>query len=87
MRTPSRNDSSYGGHIWLNRTRNRDRDQVLFPDKAPGDVFAAIGHLGQFVIVSPQHRLTIVRMGNTADGKLGPVNDQLARLISVFPKR
>ena len=86
MKKPSRNDSSYGGHIWLNRRRNDGRDQVLFPDKAPGNVFAALGHLGQFVVVSPQHRLTIVRLGKTADDKLDPVNDQLAKLISVFPK-
>lgn len=86
MKTPSKNDSSYGGHIWLNRPRNDGRDQVLFPGKAPPDVFAAIGHLGQFVVVSPQHRLTIVRLGKTQDDQLGPVNDQLAKLISVFPK-
>lgn len=87
MKTPSRTDKSYGGHIWLNRTRNDGRDQVLFPDKAPRDVFAALGHLGQFVVVSPRHRLTIVRLGNTADSELGPVNDQLARLISAFPAK
>jgi CubicO group peptidase (beta-lactamase class C family) len=87
MKAPSKTDSSYGGHLWLNRTRNDGRDQVLFPGKAPSDVFAALGHLGQFVVVSPQHRLTIVRLGNTADNQLDPVNDQLAKLISVFPKR
>lgn len=86
MKNPSRNDSSYGGHLWLNRKRNEGRDQVLFPGKAPGNVFAALGHLGQFVVVSPQHRLTIVRLGKTADDELDPVNDQLAKLISVFPK-
>ncbi len=86
MKTPSKNDRSYGGHIWLNRERNRDRDQVLFPGKAPSDVFAALGHLGQFVVVSPQHRLTIVRLGKTQDDQLDPVNDQLAKLISIFPK-
>lgn len=86
MKTQSKTDSSYGGHIWLNRTRNEGRNQVLFPGKAPSDVFAALGHLGQFVVVSPQHRLTIVRLGNTADSELDPVNDQLAKLISIFPK-
>ncbi len=87
MKTPSKTDSSYGGHIWLNRMRNDGRDQVLFPGKAPSDVFAALGHLGQFVVVSPQHRLTIVRLGKTQDDQLDPVNDQLAKLISIFPKR
>jgi CubicO group peptidase (beta-lactamase class C family) len=87
MKTPSKTDSSYGGHIWLNRERNAGRDPVLFPGKAPGDVFAALGHLGQFIVVSPQHRLTIVRMGKTPEDQLDPVNDQLAKLISIFPKR
>ena len=85
MKTPSRNDSSYGAHIWLNRPRNDGRDQVLFPSKAPANVFAALGHLGQFVVVSPQHRLTIVRLGKTPDEQLDPVNDQLAKLIAIFP--
>jgi CubicO group peptidase (beta-lactamase class C family) len=86
MKTPARTNNSYGAHIWLNRPNNNGSDQVLFPEKAPSDVFAALGHLGQFVVVSPQHRLTIVRLGKTQDDKLGPVNDQLAKLISIFPK-
>jgi CubicO group peptidase (beta-lactamase class C family) len=86
MKTPSKTDASYGAHIWLNRKRKEGRDPVLFPGKAPSDVFAALGHLGQFVVVSPQHRLTIVRLGNTPDNQLDPVNDQLAKLISAFPR-
>jgi CubicO group peptidase (beta-lactamase class C family) len=86
MKTPSRNDSSYGGHIWLNRPRNEGRDQALFPGDAPSDVFAATGHLGQYVVVSPQHRLTIVRLGKTQDDQLAPIKDQLAKLISIFPR-
>ena len=86
MRTPSSTDSSYGGHIWLNRKRNEGRDQVLFPDKGPRDVFSALGHLGQFVLVSPRQKLTVVRLGDTVDGELDPVNDQLAKILAAFPK-
>ena len=86
MRTPSPTDSSYGGHIWLNRKRNEGRDQVLFPDKGPRDVFSALGHLGQFVLVSPRQKLTVVRLGNTVDSELDPVNDQLAKILAAFPK-
>ena len=86
MKTPSPTDSSYGGHIWLNRKRNEGRDQVLFPDKGPSDIFSALGHLGQFVLVSPQHKLTVVRLGNTVDSELDPVNDQLAKIVALFPK-
>jgi CubicO group peptidase (beta-lactamase class C family) len=87
MKTPSLTDNSYGAHIWLNRKRNEGRDQVLFPDKGPRDVFAAIGHLGQFVVVSPQHKLTVVRLGKTNDGDLDPVNDQLSKIVNLFPAR
>jgi CubicO group peptidase (beta-lactamase class C family) len=86
MKTASPQDAAYGGHLWLNHKRPAGRDQVLFPGRAPSDVFAALGHLGQFVVVSPQHKLVIVRLGKTQDDKLDPVNDQIAKLISVFPK-
>jgi CubicO group peptidase (beta-lactamase class C family) len=86
MKTSSATDPSYGGHLWLNKPRPGGRDQVLFPGRAPSDVFAALGHLGQFIVVSPQHRLTIVRLGKTQDDMLDPVNDQIAKLISIFPK-
>jgi CubicO group peptidase (beta-lactamase class C family) len=86
MKTPSPTDNSYGAHIWLNRKRNAGRDQVLFPGKAPSDIFAALGHLGQFVVVSPQHKLVIVRLGKTQDDQLSPIDDQLAKVISLFPE-
>ena len=87
MKTSSQTNASYGAHLWLNRKRKDGSAPVLFPDKGPSDVFAALGHLGQFVVVSPQHGLTIVRLGNTPDDQLDPVNDQLAKLISAFPKQ
>ncbi|MFC4292610.1 serine hydrolase domain-containing protein [Sphingorhabdus arenilitoris] len=87
MRTSSPNDAAYGGHLWLNKKRPDGRNQVLFPDRAPSDVFALLGHLGQQVVVSPQQKLTIVRLGKTPDDKLDPVNDQIARVINLFPKK
>ena len=86
MKTPSPNNTAYGAHIWLNRGPG-GASAPLFPGKAPPDVFAAIGHLGQYVIVSPQQKLTIVRLGKTNDEQLGPVKDQLARVIGLFPVR
>lgn len=87
MRTSSPQDAAYGGHIWLNKKRPEGRDQVLFPGKGPSDVFSMIGHLGQFVLVSPQNKLVIVRLGKTVDAELDPVSNQLAKVVSVFPKR
>jgi CubicO group peptidase (beta-lactamase class C family) len=86
MKTSSKGDAAYGGQIWLNHKRPDGRDQVLFPDTGPGDVFSALGHLGQFTLVSPQNRLTVVRLGRTVDADLGPVSGQLARIVAAFPK-
>jgi CubicO group peptidase (beta-lactamase class C family) len=87
MKTSSANDPAYGGTCLAQQVRRpKGRDQVLFPGKAPSDVFAALGHLGQFIVVSPQHRLTIVRLGKTQDDQLDPINDQIAKLIAIFPK-
>lgn len=85
MRTPSANDPAYAGHIWLNRARPEGRGDVLFPG-APDSVFDARGHLGQFIIISPEQQLTVVRLGKTQDDVLGPVNAQLGRLIALFPR-
>ena len=87
MKTPSTKNAAYGAHIWLNREPGAGREAPLFPDKAPSDVFAALGHLGQYIVVSPQHKLTVVRLGKTQDEALGPVEDQIARVIGLFPLR
>src|SRR3546814_4041861 len=67
MLTPSKNDAGYGGHIWLNRKRPAGVTPALWPDRGPNDLFACIGHHGQYIIVSPSQRVTIVRPGGTRD--------------------
>jgi CubicO group peptidase (beta-lactamase class C family) len=86
MLTSSPNDPAYGGHIWLNKPRAAGMRKILYPDLLPGDVFAAQGHLGQYVIVSPSQRLTIVRLGKTQDDELDPVKEQLGKIAVLFPK-
>jgi CubicO group peptidase (beta-lactamase class C family) len=87
MKTPSPQDPGFGAHLWLNRKRPADRERILFPDSAPSDVFAALGHLGQFMVVAPQKKLVIVRLGKTQDDELDAVNSQIAKLIGQFPAR
>src|SRR3546814_5990194 len=65
MLTPSPTDGGYGGHIWLNRSRPAGVGPALWPDRGPNDLFACIGHQGQYIIVSPSQRVTIVRLGIT----------------------
>lgn len=84
LRTPSATDGGYGGHIWLNRPRPKGSDPALFPGTGPDSLYAAIGHLGQFVIVSPEQNLVLVRLGKTNDDALDPVRFALGRAVEGF---
>lgn len=70
MLTPSPRNGEYGGQTWLNRPGGVFDNPVLFPARAPNTLFAFNGHLGQYVMVSPEQGLTVVRLGNTPDGEL-----------------
>lgn len=87
MRTSSETDPAYGGQIWLNKARPQGRDMILFGGRGPENIFAMLGHLGQSVIVSPNHKLTIVRLGKTFDDRTRPIFDQMEQVIGLFPDR
>lgn len=84
MLTPSANDPGYGGHIWLNRRRPPGADEALWPDRGPNDLFACIGHQGQYIIVSPSQRVTVVRLGITTDDEFPALRRHLADLIAAL---
>ena len=84
MLTPSKDDPGYGGHIWLNRRRPPGSDAALWPDRGPNDLFACIGHQGQYIIVSPSQRVTIVRLGITSDGEFPALRRHLADLTAAL---
>lgn len=86
MLTSSPNNPAYGGHVWLSKPTAAGSRKMLYPDLLPPDVFAAQGHLGQFVIVSPSQRLTLVRLGKTQDKELAPVKEQLGKIAVLFPR-
>ena len=88
MRTPSKTDSGYGGHVWLNHTRSGEgaKDPALFPGNGPPSLFSAIGHLGQYVIVSPDQKLVLVRLGKTNDPDLEPVRKALGAVVAKIPE-
>ena len=66
MTRPSPRKPDYGAMTWLNRESNTEKT-VLFPEQGPTDAFSLVGHLGQYVLVSPSQGLTIVRLGKTDD--------------------
>lgn len=85
VRTPAPTNPAYGGQFWLNRPRATEGRPALFPDQGPADLYSAIGHLGQYVMVSPSKHLVVVRLGKTADGARGDLLPTLGRLVNAFP--
>ncbi len=85
VRTPAPTNPGYGGQFWLNRLHPAGKDPALFPEMGPADAYAAIGHLGQYVIIVPSKRLVVVRLGKTQDDVLAPVRPALGRLVNSFP--
>ena len=71
--------------VWLNRDSGTEREE-LFPDKGPGSLFAAVGHLGQYILVSPEQQLTVVRLGKTDDAERDALVDALAKIVALYPE-
>lgn len=86
MTSPSPRSPHYGGQIWLNRETG-ESEHPLFPDRAPDSMFAAIGHMGQYVLVSPDQRLTVVRLGHSDDAQRPPMLQELADIMELYPSR
>jgi CubicO group peptidase (beta-lactamase class C family) len=95
MLASSPTNQGYGAHIWINKPQpggsfpnpanpagadNGGRD-VLWPAKGPSDLFAMTGHQGQFVVVSPRQKLTVVRLGISTEEQISNVRDLLAEIM------
>jgi CubicO group peptidase (beta-lactamase class C family) len=86
MLRPNPRAPDYGAMVWLNRDSGGER-QMLFPDRGPEGLFAAIGHLGQYVLVSPGQRLTVVRLGKTDRRDRRALVEALAEIVALYPER
>lgn len=86
MRTPSPASENYGAQLWLNRLDGAGGDH-LFAGAGPDTAFAMIGHLGQYVIISPDQRLTVVRVGKSDDDERGALVDALADIFALYPSQ
>lgn len=83
MLSPSPANPGYGGHIWLNR-RQSGAEAGLWPDRGPPDLFACLGHQGQYIIVSPREHMTVVRLGISTSAQNANVRDTLRRVMGAF---
>jgi CubicO group peptidase (beta-lactamase class C family) len=86
MLTPSPVRANYGFHVWLNRAAPAGEEQPLFPDRAPKSLFAMIGHMGQYVLVSPTQRVTLVRLGHSDAGERKALLQQAADVLALYPE-
>ncbi|WP_336987579.1 serine hydrolase [Altererythrobacter aquiaggeris] len=85
MKTPSPRSPFYGAQTWLNRDSGFDRDDEQ-ADRGPDTMFAAIGHMGQYIIVSPDQKLTIVRLGHTDQAKRTALVGELMDVAELYPE-
>ncbi len=87
MKRPSPDNPEYGGQLWLNRQGGHDRHPALFPGHGPATLVSCLGHLGQFVIASPDQNLVLVRLGKTQDDTpaFTVLRDALARIVDRVP--
>lgn len=88
MTTPSPRSPHYGLQTWLNRpVPESSGSSPLFPERAPHSLFAMIGHMGQYVLVSPEQRLTVVRLGHSDAAQRAALMPRLADLVELYPAR
>lgn len=89
MVTPSPASPHYGLQTWLNRPipGAEPGEHPLFPDRAPNTLFALIGHMGQYVLVAPSQRVTLVRLGHSDSAQRPPMLQQAADILDLYPQR
>lgn len=87
MVTPSPASPHYGFQIWLNRPIPGvpAGEHPLFPDRAPKSLFSLIGHMGQYVLVSPSQRVTLVRLGHSDSTERPVMLQQAADVLELYP--
>ena len=88
MIAPSPRSPHYGLQTWLNRPLDdTEAEHPLFPDRAPHSMYSLIGHMGQYVIVSPEQRLTVVRLGHSNREERIAMLQEVADVMELYPVR
>ncbi len=88
MHSPSPASEHYGFQTWMNRPEPRlEYPHPLFPDRAPASLFALIGHMGQYVLISPDQRVTMVRLGHSDSEERPAMLQEAADVLALYPVR
>ncbi len=85
MVEPSPQSPHYGLQTWLNRPTGEEQ-HPLFPDRAPESAFSMIGHMGQYVFVSPTQKLTVVRLGHSNADERRARRRHMADVVELYPE-
>lgn len=86
MITPSPTANYYGFQTWLNRPDDRlTQGHPLFPNRAPQSLFSLIGHMGQYVLVSPDQKVTMVRLGHSNREERPLMLEEAADVLELYP--
>ena len=85
MTAPSPRNPAYGAQLWLNRPRGRG-DEAMFPAPVPASAFACVGHLGQYVLVLPAQKLTVVRLGHSDHAQRSALKRHMAGITGLFAR-
>ena len=86
MTSSSPRRANYGAQTWLNRGAPTD-DDPLFTARGPKSLFAMIGHMGQFVMVAPDRKLVVVRLGHSDSEQIPREVQELADIVELYPGR
>lgn len=87
MVQPSPRSPHYGFQTWLNRSLPGGGEHPLFPDSAPRSMFAMIGHMGQYALISPSQRTTLVRLGHSDAEQRAALMPRMAEVLALYPER
>ncbi|MEQ8410459.1 MAG: serine hydrolase [Erythrobacter sp.] len=88
MISPSPAAAHYGLQTWLNRpVEGLEFPHPLFPERASENLFSLIGHMGQYVLVAPDRRLTVVRLGHSDAEQRRTMLQQAADVVELYPQR
>jgi len=89
MTRPSPANPAYGAQVWLNRPAAQPggkHEDELFPERGPKGLFGCVGHLGQYVLVSPERHLTVVRLGKTLGEERAELRARLADVVALYSR-